>query len=111
MQILPGDVIWTDFGTGRGREQSGIRPAVVVSSTPFLETVDSLVHVIPVTSRDRGWPNHVPLGGVTGLASPSWAMTEQLRTVSRQRVLRWSGSVDEPTFDEIRVYLRDSLAI
>lgn len=37
-------------------------------------------------------------------------MVEQLRNVARERVLRWSGSVDEATFDEIRLSLRDSLA-
>jgi mRNA interferase MazF len=109
MQILHGDVVWVDFGKGRGCEQSGIRPAVIVSSPQFLETVDSLVVVIPATTRFRDWPNHVELSGLTGLTSPTWAMTEQLRTVTRERVLRWSGSVDEHTFATIRLYLRDAL--
>jgi mRNA interferase MazF len=109
VDVFPGDVFWTDFGSGRGREQEGIRPAVVVSSGAFLETIDSLVHVVPATTRDRGWGNHVPISGLTGLGSPSWAMTEQLRSVSRLRLLRWSGSVDDDTFAAIRVYLGDAL--
>ena len=109
MQMLPGEVFWIDFGVGRGREQSGIRPGVIVSSSSFAEAVDSLVHVVPATTRDRGWPNHVVLAGNTGLTEASWAMTEQLRSISRERVLRWLGAVDEETFDTIRVYLRDAL--
>lgn len=110
MRLFPGDVVWVDLGPVRGREQGGVRPGVVVSSAEYLDIVDSLVTVVPVTSRDRGWPHHVPVEGPTGLASPSWAMVEQLRNVARERVLRWSGSVDEATFDEIRLSLRDSLA-
>ncbi len=109
MQMLPGEIFWIDFGVGRGREQSGIRPGVIVSSPAFAEAVDSLVHVVPATTRDRGWLNHVLLAGNTGLGTPSWAMTEQLRSVSRERVLRWVGAVDEETFDTIRMYLRDAL--
>jgi len=109
MVVLPGEVFWVDFGGGRGREQSGIRPAVVVSSAAFLESIDSLIHVVPVTTRDRGWPNHVEMRGATGLGSRSWAMTEQMRSASRERILRWTGSVDDDTFAAIRVYLRDAL--
>ena len=36
-------------------------------------------------------------------------MTEQLRSVSRLRLLRWSGTVDDDTFAAIRVYLGDAL--
>jgi mRNA interferase MazF len=111
MRLFPGDVVWVDLEPVRGREQGGVRPGVVVSSAEYLDIVDSLVTVVPVTSRDRGWPNHVQVDGPTGLASPSWAMVEQLRNLARERVLRWSGSVDEATFDEIRLYLRDSLAL
>jgi mRNA interferase MazF len=109
MQMLPGEVFWVDFGDGRGREQSGVRPAVIASSSAFVESIDSLVHVVPATTRDRGWPNHVTLAGNTGLGTPSWAMTEQLRAVSRERVLRWVGTVDDETFDTIQMYLRDAL--
>ena len=107
--FLPGDVVWIDLEPVRGREQGGVRPGVVVSSAAYLAVVDSLVTVVPVTTRDRGWPNHVLLRGFTGLPSASWALTEQIRTVSRERVLRHSGSVDEATLDEIAVYLRDAL--
>ncbi len=105
----PGDVAWADFGLGVGREQSGRRPVVVVAAPEYLGLVDSMSIVVPVTSRGRGWPNHVRLSGETGLSRPSWALTEQPRTISRDRVHRVVGWVDLPCLDDIRMWLRDFL--
>ncbi|MEO5534381.1 MAG: type II toxin-antitoxin system PemK/MazF family toxin [Pseudolysinimonas sp.] len=109
MEYFPGAVVWADFGEGRGPERAGIRPAVVVSSVRFLTSVDSLVHLIPATTRDRGWPNHVALRGQTGLAEQTWGMTEQLRSTSRQRVLRQTGSVDDATLFALRLFISEGL--
>jgi len=89
-----------------GREQTGRRPAVIVAGEDYLDTVDTLALIVPVTSIERRWPNHVP---VYGLSRPSWAMTEQLRAVSRDRLHDRLGRVDDVTFQRIRHWLRDHL--
>jgi len=94
MNLIAGRVTYVDFGGGRGREQRGIRPAVVLNSTDFTEVVHELAIVVPCTRRDRSWGNHVLLQGPTGLSEPTYAMTEQLRSVSIDRILRNLGSVD-----------------
>lgn len=106
MTTFPGDILWVDFGAGSGREQTGRRPAVVVSGHDYLRVADSLVIVVPVTSKSRGWVNHVPLEGVTALDRPSFAMTEQPRTISRQRVVgATGGGVSADCLQTIRRYL------
>ncbi len=107
MSVQANDVVWVDLGVGMAHEQGGRRPAVVVASDEYLDAVDSLVVIMPVTSRDRGWPNHVRLTGPTGLDRPSFAMTEQPRTISRQRIVAPAGFVDEPCMSQLRQYLRD----
>lgn len=102
---LSGDVVWAALGPSRGREQTGHRPAVVVASNPYLLTVDTLAIVVPVTSVERGWSNHVRLEGSTGLDRDSFAMTEQPQTISRTRITRISGSVDRACLDEVRRFL------
>jgi mRNA interferase MazF len=102
-------VIWVDFGSGEGREQQGRRRAVVVSSNAALATIDTLAIVVPVTSRNRQWPNHVPLTGDTGLEIASFAMVEQVKAIARERVLGVAGSVDDACLRTIRVYLQDFL--
>ena len=91
--LTPGTVVWADFGEPVGREQAGRRPAVVVSTMSHLRAADTLVTLIPCTASQRPWPNHVLLEGPTGLAEPTFAMTEQIRTVSRLRVHGVAGVI------------------
>ena len=111
LALVPGSVVWVDLSPTRGRGQDGRRPAIVVAGAGFLASVTSLVIVLPVTTVDRGWPNHVRLRGSVGLERPSWAMTEQIRTVARERILQVVGVVDDDTLADVQVYLRDFLAL
>lgn len=77
---------WLDLDPTVGREQSGLRPAIVVSSRFHLAlTGGALVSVLPLTTRERpGWAHRVRIdapGKRTG-----WAVTEQVRTLSRTRL-------------------------
>jgi mRNA interferase MazF len=70
-----GDLIWTDFDPRVGREQSGRRPALVVSPSEFWRA-SQLAVVCPITSRIRPFnlsvvlPSGLPIGGeiLTGQA-------------------------------------------
>lgn len=104
-----GDVVWAALGPGRGREQNGHRPVVIVAANEYLDVVDALAIVVPVTSRDRGWPNHIRLTGPTLLDLDSWAMTEQVTTITRDRITQFAGHVDNGCLAGIRQYLRDFL--
>lgn len=110
LSLLPGEVFWARPDPGVGREQAGRRPVVVVSNELFHDAVTTLVLVVPVSSVDRGWDNHVPLAGSHGLDVPSYAMTEQVRVVSRERLAGRLGAVDDATLAAIRGWIRDYLA-
>lgn len=105
--LRPGSVVWAWLDPSVGREQAGRRPVVVVSSAGHLDTVDTLVIVVPVSRTDRGWPNHVPLSG-DGLPA-GVAMTEQPRTISRSRLDSPIGVVDDQCLASIRRWLVDWL--
>ena len=95
MSLTPGQVVWCWLDPAEGQEQGGRRPCVVVSSNDYSDAISHLVIVVPCTSRDRGWGNHVLLTGPTGLTRPTFAMTEQPRTVSVARIAAISGHVDD----------------
>ncbi len=61
--------------------------------------------VLPISSVDRHWPNHVPISGSVN----GFAMTEQLRAISRARIGDTLGQVSAETMDEVRVWLGDFL--
>lgn len=100
--------MWVNLDPTRGREQAGTRPAVVIASDGYLLSVPELVIVIPVTTRDRHWPHHVRLSGEQlALDRPSFAMTEQPRTIARARITRHVGTVGPNAMAAIDQWLRD----
>jgi mRNA interferase MazF len=107
-ELAPGDVVWVEPDPTVGREQAGRRPALVVASADYLATVDTLAIVVPITTVDRRWPNHIPINGAD-LPYASWAMSEQVRTVSRERIVARGGAVDYTTLRAVRAWISDFL--
>ncbi|NOQ46646.1 MAG: mRNA-degrading endonuclease [Desulfobulbaceae bacterium] len=64
-----GDVVWTNLDPAAGHEQTGKRPALVLSPTSFNRKI-MLAMVAPITSRVRGHGFEVPPNGkkVEGVA-------------------------------------------
>ena len=107
--VEPGEVWWALPDPAVGREQSGRRPVLIVSNERFHRTVTTLVVVVPVTTKDRRWPNHVELNAGAGMEQRSFAMTEQVRTISRQRLTKKIGIVGESVLRDVREWLVDYL--
>lgn len=101
------DVWFADFGVPIGHEQGGRRPALVVSADQFNHGPIGLVIVVPLTTTDRGVALHVavnpPEGGVR---ERSFAMCEQLRALSRDRLVEPWGRARCATLHEVVLRLR-----
>jgi len=65
----------------------------------------TLVIVLPITTDVRGWPNHVLIEGPSGLGRLSWVMTEQLCTISRDRLTGITGQVSPTCLNAVRTWL------
>jgi mRNA interferase MazF len=89
-----GEVWDIDLDPQVGREQGGIRPALVISNDRFNGLPNGLHVVAPITGTDRSIPLHVrlkpPEGGLT---KPSVVMCDQARAQSERRFLRKRGDV------------------
>lgn len=107
-----GETWQVDFDPTVGREQAGRRPALIVSDNALNGGPRGLVVVIPLTGAVRGLPSHVlvtpPEGGLT---KPSVIMTEQVRSVSKDRLGRRLGSVTRETMDQVDHLLRIVLGL
>jgi mRNA interferase MazF len=108
--LTPGDVVWVQAEIAVGREQAGRRPVLVVAGAGYLQTVDTLALVVPITTVERGWPNHIEVVG-TELDHRSWAMSEQIRTIARERVVGRAGHASDATLAAVRSWLADFLDI
>jgi mRNA interferase MazF len=96
----------------KGREQAGMRPALVVSVDIFNHGAAELVVVIPITSKAKGIPLHVevhpPEGGLT---MTSFVKCEDLRSISTSRLVRRLGKVSSSTIDNVEDRLRILLGL
>ncbi len=100
--------VWlVDFGDPVGREQSGRRPAVVVSADALNESRAGVVVVVPITTTYRGLPSHVEIDrGSSGLDEISYAKCEDVKSISEQRLIGRLGTVDEQAMFEAARALR-----
>ncbi len=98
LNLRRGQVVWVDLDPARGSEASGRRPALVISSDEnnrFMPTVT----VAPLTSSSRRiYPFEVFLeGSEVGLSKNSKVQLQQIRTLSRERVVETVGQAGETT--------------
>ncbi len=108
-KIHEGEIWWAKPDATVGREQAGRRPVLIISNSLYNSLVDSLALVVPLTSQNRGWSNHVLIRASLGLDKDSWAMTEQVRTISRRRLTARLGRVEDQTLAEVRRWVKEYL--
>lgn len=98
-----GEIWYVDFDPQVGREQAGIRPALVVSNDSF-NTIRNNLHIIcPLTTTDRGLSYHIPVGPIEGVLSrPSLVMCEQVRSHDLQRFLKYRGRMPDNVLIEVQ---------
>src|SRR6266536_1864467 len=87
---IRGEIWLVDLGTGRGHEQAGQRPVLVVSEDAFNGGLAGLVMTAPLTSKvakSKNIPAHIRIDPPDGgLQTPSVILCDQLRTISKDRL-------------------------
>jgi mRNA interferase MazF len=93
--ILRGEIRWADLNPGRGREQTGLRPVIILSHDVFNDNSGTVV-AIAITSQPQkaGFPLTLELK--TGnLPKRSWAKISQIRTLSTERIGNLIGNISQ----------------
>jgi mRNA interferase MazF len=108
MRVIQGEIWLADLGDEPvGREQGFCRPVLVVSNDDF-NAATSVKIIVPLTTTDRGWDNHIPVSSDgTGLQKPSWAMVEHVRSVSPHRFRRRIGIAPNEVVREVTDWITD----
>lgn len=107
-----GEIWLVDLAPTRGREQTGTRPGLVISVDRFNEGPAELVVVVPITTQAKGIPFHVPVDPPEGgLDRRSFIKCEDLRSVSKERLVRALGPVEASTLDDVDDRLRILLGL
>lgn len=104
-----GDFIWTDFDPRVGREQSGRRPALVVSPRPFWRASGFAI-VCPITSRVRGFGTSTVLP--PGLAVVGEVLNSHVRSIdTAARPVGFAGKAPATVLADVRAKLAALLGI
>jgi len=85
-RILRGEIRWADLSPGRGHEQAGRRPVLVLSHDVFNERSGTVI-AMAITSQPQqaGFPLTLELG-TAGLPRQSWVKISQVRTLATERI-------------------------
>jgi mRNA interferase MazF len=104
-----GDIAWVDLDDTRGSEQSGRRPALILTSLSFHERSRRAV-ICPITSKLRNWPTNIVLP--QGLTTTGMVMVDQVRSIDRAE--RMFGIIEKAPLvilRDVRTRLADLLGI
>ena len=96
MTALQWAVIEANLDPAIGTEQKGTRPVLIVSNEEFNQAMPN-VTVLPLTSTQRRlYPSEILLTeGKAGQPLESIIMAHQMRTISKQRLGRLLGYLDD----------------
>ncbi len=102
-----GEVWFADLNPTLGHEQAGRRPILIISADAYNTSRVGLVIALPLTSKVQRLPNRVPIDAPEGgLKVASDILCGQVRTMSRDRLIRRWGNVTPATLGAVANTLR-----
>jgi mRNA interferase MazF len=75
------DIIWLNFNPQAGREQSGMRPALVLSPIEYNQKTNLCI-ICPITSKKKGYYFEVELSNTT---TKGVILTDQVKSLDWQK--------------------------
>jgi mRNA interferase MazF len=90
-----GDIWFIDLGTKIGR-----RPVLILTRQNVIEYLNK-VTVAEITTQGKGYPTEVFIGQKGNLPKTSFIQTDNLHTVSKAKLEKYSGTLDPETMFEI----------
>jgi len=109
--VRRGDVVLVNLDPTVGVEIKKTRPAIVVSNDS-INQFSQLVVVVPLTKNTAHLsPSHVVIPkGSARLAFASKVVTEQIKAVDKQRIVKRLGSLTPSLLAEVERALKNTLA-
>lgn len=97
-----GEIVWLQFSPQAGHEQSGHRPALVLSPASYNGKTGMMV-CCPMTTQIKGYPFEVRVTG----REPGVVLADQIKSLDwRARNAKRKGKVSRDVLDEVRAKIR-----
>ncbi len=102
MEIKRGDVYYADLNPTVGCEQGGIRPVLIIQNNTGNHFSPTVIAAAITGRRKKDMPTHVLLDEEgTRLFTDSCILLEQVRTIDRERLKEYVGSVNTETMQYV----------
>lgn len=104
------DIYWANLNPGRGREQKGRRPVVIISGNAMNDSLGIFI-VCPISTRIKNYAGCLILkrNKINNLSSDSEIITFQIRTAAKERLVKKIGEITDQELREIIDLLNDVL--
>jgi len=101
-KILQKEIYLVDLSPIKGKEQKGKRPVVVVSGNTMNENFGVCI-VCPISSRIKNYTGSIKLekNNINKLDENSEILAFQIRTISKERIIKKIGEISDEQLKEI----------
>lgn len=111
MVIKRGDVFYADLDPIIGSEQGGVRPVLIVQNNVGNKYSPTIV-VLPISSaKNVNMPTHIRISESKMLPKTSVILAEQIRTIDRNRLQKYIGSVDLEIMKKVEIAMKISIGV
>ena len=113
-EVHRGDIWFVDWSPGRGSEQSGMRPAVIIQTDAanrnphYPNTI-----VLTISTKGKSVPFHVSVNPSeeNGLKEPSFVKCEQILTISKERLIHCVGRLENERLEAVAAAIHRVLEV
>ncbi|MFH1653197.1 MAG: type II toxin-antitoxin system PemK/MazF family toxin [Pseudomonadota bacterium] len=113
VNVYRSETWWVNLNPpGKGKEIHGKRPALIISEDEINNCPADLVIVLPITTTFRNIPSHIKVDPPDGgFKKTSYVKCDQIRTISKKRLIDKIGKISEETMSEIEYVLKIILSL
>lgn len=111
--IKRGDIYYAELNPVIGSEQGGIRPVLVISNDIGNKHSPTVI-IAAITSRVHAkakLPTHTVVTNFQGLDKESIVLLEQIRTLDKQRLQEYLGTLDKDLLNSVDMALAISISL
>ena len=111
-EVKRGEIYWVDWSPGRGSEQSGLRPALVIQNDTGNKFSSTTIVASVSTAPERPYPFLVRFTiAESGLKQDSAVNLSQILTIEQTRLGGKCGELSQTKMAEVDEAIKTSLAL
>ena len=110
--VKRGELYWVDWGEGKGSEQSGLRPALVIQNDIGNDTSPNTIIASLTTAPNKIYPFLVVITAKeSGLKKNGAVDLASIMTISKTRLGDKCGQLSKQKMNEVEIAIKISLGL